>query len=136
MWNLRRSQNILKSSTIIIVKQTQDPRHLQRIARMRAMFARSFSDASWEDSPELAEISKHLPQIDAHIAAGAPQWPLHQINKVDLAILRISVFELMQRVTPPKVVIDEAIEIAKEYGAERSAQFVNGVLATVLKNFT
>lgn len=95
------------------------------------MFAASFQPTASVKLP--AELASHLNEIDALIAKAAPEWPISQISKVDLAILRVGVLELLQRQTPFKVVIDEAIEIAKEYGAEKSAQFVNGALAAVVK---
>ena len=67
------------------------------------------------------------------IKKAAPTWPIEKLNKIDLAILRLAVFELENQQTPPKVVIDEAIELAKEFGAESSASFVNGVLGTIYK---
>jgi N utilization substance protein B len=56
------------------------------------------------------------------------------LNKIDLAILRLAVFELIiENSQPPKVIIDEAVELAKEFGSESSSKFVNGVLGTILK---
>lgn len=78
-----------------------------------------------------------LPQIDQEIQACAPEWPISQINRVDLAVLRLGVWELMEGENPYKVVIDEAVELAKEYGSENSPKFINGVLGAVyerLKN--
>lgn len=64
----------------------------------------------------------------------APKWPIEKINRIDLAILRLAVWELFyKRKTPPKVAIDEAIELAKEFGAENSPSFINGVLGTIFK---
>ena len=79
----------------------------------------------------IQKLRKQITKINQIIQKAAPEWPLEGMNKVDLAILRISVYELLQKETPHRVVIDEAIEIAKEYGAENSAKFVNGVLAAV-----
>ena len=78
-------------------------------------------------------VLHHLEAIDAVIGAAAPQWPLAQVAGVDKAVLRVAVFELLfaQRV-PPKVAINEAIDIAKTYGGEGSGRFVNGVLGHVL----
>ncbi len=70
-------------------------------------------------------------RIDDMIAAAAPQWPLEQVAPVDKAVLRVAVHELLAGKTPPKVAINEAIEIAKEYGGEGSGRFVNGVLGHV-----
>jgi len=65
----------------------------------------------------------------------APEWPLEQINKIDLAILRLAIWELtIKQKEPPKVIIDEAIELGKTYGSEKSSSFINGVLGTVFKN--
>lgn len=72
--------------------------------------------------------------LDSIITAAAPEWPLSNINRIDLAILRVSAEEIMTSDTPPKVVIDEAVEIAKTFGAESSPSFINGVLGTILKN--
>ncbi|MGC4030518.1 MAG: transcription antitermination factor NusB [Tepidisphaeraceae bacterium] len=72
-------------------------------------------------------------QADAWIARLAPGRPLKQQPSVDLNILRLAMWELTSRDTPPKVVIDEAIEIAKDYSTENSPGFVNGVLDSVLK---
>ena len=58
-------------------------------------------------------------------------WPIEKINRIDLAILHLSIYELLNEKTPPKVVIDEAVELAKEFGSEASGSFVNGVLGTV-----
>ncbi|MBU1970575.1 transcription antitermination factor NusB, partial [Patescibacteria group bacterium] len=70
-------------------------------------------------------------KIDELIRESAPEWPLERITKIDLAILRISVYELLNGLVGPSVAIDEAVELAKEFGGESSAKFVNGVLGTV-----
>ena len=78
-------------------------------------------------------VLQHLEAIDAVIGAAAPQWPLAQVAGVDKAVLRVAVFELLfGRRVPPKVAINEAIDIAKTYGGEGSGRFVNGVLGHVL----
>ena len=98
---------------------------------MQDLFAYDFSHMPAEGEEKDSVIVANLPELDALIVNAAPTWPIGQINKVDLAILRISVYELLHSDTPPKVVIDEAIELAKEYGAEHSPKFVNGVLAHI-----
>ena len=70
------------------------------------------------------------------IQKAAPAWPIDKLNRIDLAILRLAVFELTRSDTPPKVVIDEAVELAKEFGSEASASFVNGVLGTIYKELS
>jgi N utilization substance protein B len=73
-------------------------------------------------------------QLDGIIGQCAPEWPVDQIAKVDANILRIAIFELLHRSdTPLKVAIDEAVELAKEFGSDASSKFVNGVLGTVVK---
>ncbi len=116
-----------------------DDRHVRRIQLMQALFASTFSAESLElalakHSPEseLGMILNSLDELDAIITQAAPERPLKDINKVDLAILRLSMFESKHKKTPKKVLIDEAIELAKEFGAEHSSKFINGVLAKLL----
>jgi N utilization substance protein B len=96
------------------------------------MFAHSFTTPS--DDKILTTLLSHLDAIDNAISAAAPEWPLGNINRIDLAILRVATDELLYSDTPPKVAIDEAVEIAKKFGAENSASFINGVLGTILKS--
>ncbi len=71
--------------------------------------------------------------IDQRIARLAPQWPPRRQPGVDRSILRLAVWEMTNTPTPPKVVIDEAIEMAKAFSTEQSAAFVNGVLDAIHK---
>lgn len=74
-------------------------------------------------------VVENLEAIDAQIVAQADNWRLDRMAAVDRNVLRLALFELLfQRDTPPIVVIDEAVEIAKRFGSEKSGQFVNGVL--------
>ena len=76
----------------------------------------------------------HQEQIDEIIKQSAPEWPLSQINRVDLSVMRLAIYELLYKQDVPiKVVLDEAVEIAKRYGGQSSSSFVNGALATALK---
>jgi transcription antitermination protein NusB len=70
---------------------------------------------------------------DRWVGKLAPQWPPNRQPAVDRAILRLAVWEMINTATPPKVVLDEAIELAKSYSTELSARFVNGVLDAVLR---
>lgn len=82
-------------------------------------------------------VVEHMPEIDSRIRTLAPEWPLEQVAIVDRNILRIGLFELLHadpNEVPPKVAINEAIELAKNYGGQNSSRFVNGVLGTVYKN--
>jgi len=74
-------------------------------------------------------------ELDAIIQPVAPDWPLSQIARIDRSILRMGVYELyFSKKVPQKVVINEAVELAKSFGADNSSKFVNGVLGTVLKH--
>ena len=101
------------------------------------MFAWGFS-AKGADCTDLAfDVTKNIAKIDQVIVDCAPEWPLEQINRLDLAVLRLAIFELViAEKEPPKVIIDEAVELAKEFGGESSPSFVNGVLGTTLKKWT
>lgn len=82
-------------------------------------------------------IPGHLEEIDQVITVSAPEWPIPQIAQVDLAIMRLAIFELLfDNEVPPKAVINEAVELAKAFGGENSSKFVNGVLGTVFRNST
>jgi N utilization substance protein B len=111
------------------MKTKADPRHQKRIDTMKTLFGLSFRRDS--NLSSLSGISD-LTDIDARIHAAAPEWPISQINRIDLAILRLAVQELKEKTTPYKVVIDEAVEIAKEYGSDNSAKFINGVLGSIV----
>jgi N utilization substance protein B len=93
------------------------------------------------DDPEVRQLGMDLARgaweqrgtIDPWIERLAPQWPLRRQPAVDRNLLRLAIHELTGTPTPPKVVIDEAIELAKQYSTEQSAAFVNGVLDSVLR---
>jgi N utilization substance protein B len=93
------------------------------------------------DEPEFAwriakGVIEHLSDIDAIIVKTAPEWPLDQISAIDRNVLRIGLYELLyadKEEVPSKVAINEAIELAKNYGGLNSGKFVNGVLGTVYK---
>ena len=75
-------------------------------------------------------------EIDKIIEKAAPQWPIDQIAMVDRAVLRLGIYELLfgnREEVPPKVAINEAIELAKTFGGDASGKFVNGVLGTIYR---
>ena len=114
------------------MKTPSDPRHKLRETKLKSLYA--YSVSSKQKLSNISKIVSHLPAIDDHIGHAAPEWPVLQINKIDLAILRLSVYELLfDSSIPYKVTIDEAVELAKTYGSESSPAFVNGVLGTILK---
>jgi len=79
-------------------------------------------------------LSHHRAEVDATLQAAAEHWPLDRLAATDRAVLRAAIAELMARPgTPARVVIDEAIEIARRYGSEESGRFVNGVLDRVAR---
>ncbi len=119
------------------MKTATDPRHQKRIKLIKALYSLSYRPKQSAANPTLDKIIKNLNLIDNIISKSAPEWPIKQINRIDLAILRLAVYELMvAKKEPPKVILDEAIELGKNYGAEKSASFINGVLGTILKNET
>lgn len=115
------------------MKTAADPRHLNRIQAFKQIFSRSFLDQTVDN--ELAQnCLSHQDEIDEIIKKCAPEWPLSQINRVDLSVLRLAIYELLYKTdVPTKVILDEAVEIAKRYGGQNSSSFVNGALATALK---
>lgn len=97
-------------------------------------FAPDFSDQGFSESI-IRGIMEHRDAIDATIVKYAPEWPLEQITIVDRNVLRIGVFELtFSPDVPPKVAINEAIEVAKGFGGESSGKFVNGVLGAIFRD--
>jgi N utilization substance protein B len=143
------------------MKKTFDSRHEARKVALQTLFEWSFNSTDVQDiasriinleldSDEnpiqqteidkdliyfiVGGVTENLDAIDKIIESSAPEWPLEQIAKVDLEILRIAIFELyIARSVPPKVAIDEAVELGKQFGGENSSKFINGVLGTVVK---
>jgi N utilization substance protein B len=134
------------------MKSKSDPRHNARKLALASIFCWLFSDSDDEeclllsrdlldtsdyDKSVIDEIVKgvkdHRKEIDNLIKTNAPDWPLDKISKVDLVILRISIFEIVfSKSVPDKVAIDEAVELAKEFGNDTSSKFINGVLGSVV----
>lgn len=104
------------------------------LARNLKEFAPDFDDSGFATAI-LDGVVKHKPEIDEVIVKYAPQWPLEQITVVDRNILRMGVFELKYAPDiPPKVAINEAIELAKSFGGDASGRFVNGVLGAIFRD--
>ncbi|KKU56094.1 transcription antitermination factor NusB [Candidatus Amesbacteria bacterium RIFCSPLOWO2_02_FULL_48_11] len=115
------------------MKTATDPRHRRRAKLVQHLFASSF-----HRQPNLLVryIWQKLPLIDPIIAGAAPEWPLSKLNPVDLAILRLAVYELtIDKSAPFKVIIDEAVELAKEFGGEASPGFINGALGNIVSTY-
>ncbi len=81
-----------------------------------------------------AGTAANLPSLDAKIAEHAEHWRLERMPRVDRCILRLAVFEMRDIGTPPPVVIDEALELARRYAGEESIPFLNGVLDAIRKS--
>jgi len=137
------------------MKREKDPRHLAREIALQTLFSEDFyknptlnieafslDDLTTIDEIEefdrdlclklLKGVKEQKGEIDQLIIEFAPQWPISQMKLVDLQILRIAIFEgFLTDTTPPKVAIDEAIEIAKIFGGDSSDKFVNGVLGAI-----
>jgi N utilization substance protein B len=112
-----------------------DPRHELRIKIIQQLFALSFLKSKDQliDS-KTKQVIKNITKINLLIKKYAPKYPLDKIAKVDLAILQLAVFELMiEKKQPAKVIIDEAVELAKELGSDKAFGFVNAVLGKVYK---
>lgn len=115
--------------------QTQeDPRHAKRMKVVQELFAASFDETQTLDQ-ETQEIWNKKDEIDPIIEKTAPDWPLDKLNKIDLAILRLAIWELVfDKKEPVRVIIDEAVELGKGMGSENSPSFINGVLGTIVKD--
>ena len=130
-----------------------DPRHNARRIALATLFSWSFLSQQLSQltrtaitalEPEnydkelthflIRGVVENRNYLDQVITKTAPEWPLNQIAKIDIGILRIAIFELLlAQNVPPKVAIDEAVELAKEFGSDSSSKFVNGVLGTVVE---
>jgi N utilization substance protein B len=80
----------------------------------------------------ISGVTKNSKTIDREIETCAPEWPIEQISHVDKSILEIAIYELVYtKDIPPKVAINEAVELAKQFGSSNSSKFINGVLGSV-----
>lgn len=113
------------------MKTASDPRHRRRARLVQQLYA---SQLQKQPDPAISDIWVCLDQIDPLISEAAPEWPLEKLNPIDLAILRLAVYELVvDKQAPYKVIIDEAIELAKEFGSATSPGFINGALGKILR---
>lgn len=114
------------------MKTALDPRHTNRQKAVQELFAWAFRKQDVVN-PLAEKVTQNLSVIDQVISESAPELPLNRLNPVDLAVLRVSVYELVvAHNEPPKAVIDEAVELAKEFCGESSPAFINGALGKVL----
>jgi len=133
-------------------------RHLSRSVAMQSLYEWDFKDKKLDQLKEIVNrvikefapglekvdfiwqiidgVIKNLSKLDKIIEKSAPEWPIDQITIVDRNVLRIGLYELLfgkRNEVPPKVAINEAIELAKTFGGESSGKFINGVLGTVYR---
>ena len=133
-------------------------RHLSRSIAMQSLYEWDFYGKKPKDLEKIVEknirefgpgledknfvkqlidgVVSHISDLDKIIEKAAPEWPIDQITIIDRNILRIGLYELLygnKEEVPPKVAINEAIELAKSFGGESSGKFINGVLGTVFK---
>lgn len=113
------------------MKTPLDPRHKKRQKLVEELFKIEFHKQ--RISSDTKAIMSQKDFIDENIKKAATEFPIEKINKTDLAILRLALYELLiEKKQPPKVIIDEAIELAKEYGGETSPSFINGALGKII----
>lgn len=125
------------------MKTSSDPRHKKRQKIVKQLFAASFRPDKNLSDRTARMVYKKRGSLDKLISKAAPEWKIGKINRVDLAILRMAVWELTSNEkkdrlpvkTPIKVVVDEAVELAKQYGADGSPGFVNGALGAIIKKY-
>lgn len=115
-------------------------RHQSRIKIIQNLFSwqffKNFNNLPYIKEKKTKKIIEKTDKIDLLIKKYAPRYPLEKISKVDLAILRWAVYELIfDKKLPYKVVIDEAVELAKELSSENAYSFVNGVLGSLIKDY-
>lgn len=128
-------------------------RHLSRAIAMQTLYEWDFRGQAdpgtiakrnidaYEDDADPAYVDrivdgvvKNVTEIDQQITKVAPEWPIDQIASIDKAILRVAIFELLYDTdVPPKVVINEAVELGKTFGSDSTSRFVNGVLGTIYR---
>ncbi|HYM64977.1 MAG TPA: transcription antitermination protein NusB [Candidatus Sulfotelmatobacter sp.] len=115
------------------MKNPLDPRHAKRQKTVENLFKYQFHKQNITDYAR--KIIEKRDFLDQKIKLSAPEFPIEKINKTDLAILRLAVYEItIEKKQPEKVIIDEAIELAKEYGGEGSPAFIKGGLGKLIKN--
>ncbi|HEQ65347.1 MAG TPA: transcription antitermination factor NusB [bacterium] len=144
------------------MKKVHDPRHKSRAIALLKIFEEKFAEDKsiknripfkYENLAEIVDETKNKydkqlldkilegvreekPTVRKLIEKHAPKWPIDKIQKIDLAILEIAIFEgFIGKITPPKVAIDEGIELAKEFSGEQSAKFINGVLGGIFESY-
>ncbi len=105
----------------------------EMVEHVREEFAPGFDDSGYVEK-QVEGIISHLGEVDEALTKFAPEWPLSEMTNTDRSVLRVGAYELMfDEGIPSKVAINEAIELAKNYGGEASGKFVNGVLGAIFR---
>lgn len=136
MANRHLSRSIVMQSLFEWDFRGKDPAKLDAIVERNTQeFGPGIEDATFVKEL-VAHVIEKMPEIDDIIVRCAPEWPLEQITPVDRNVLRVGIYELLfanREEVPPKVAINEAIELAKTFGGESSGKFINGVLGTIYR---
>ncbi len=112
------------------MKTPHDPRHRKRQLIVQELFSLEFHPQKISETAKT--IFEQKETIDQEIAKAAPEFPVTKINRIDLAILRLAVYEmLIEKKAPKNVIIDEAVELAKEFAGDTSPAFINGALGNI-----
>ena len=118
--------------------QSEDPKvNLEEIInRNMSRYDDTIGDRQFVEDLLYGVVEKQV-ELDDKLQPMAPEWPISQIARIDRNVLRIGLFELlhMRETVPPKVAINEAVELAKAFGSDNSSKFINGVLGTAFKLF-
>lgn len=135
-------------------------RHLGRIVALQTLYEQDFRSEAGDSTFDVSEVlnrnvsryretiddvafieklvsgvTKHQNELDKVLQPLAPEWPIEQIARMDRVVLRIGAYELLHATdVPPKVVINEAVELAKAFGGDNSSKFINGVLGSLLRS--
>jgi len=113
-----------------------DPRHKIRQKIVQQLYSETFVKQSLLDK-KTVEIINNFRVINEHIRKYAPKFPIDKIAKVDLAILQLSIYELlMEKKEPSKAIINEAVELAREMGSDKAYGFVNAVLGKIYEEMS
>lgn len=110
-----------------------DPRHFKRVKIVQEVYSFFFNPTEIKHK-KTQEVIDNEVKIDSLIVKAAPKYSIDKISKVDVAILRVAIYELIfEKKEPVKVIINEAVEIAKEMSGEKSPGFINAVLGKVIE---
>ncbi len=102
------------------------------VAKNIEPYSKALGDTEFVYSLSKGVVS-NMKKLDEELRPLAPEWPIDTIAAIDRNVLRIGLFELESRAVPPKVAINEAVELAKAFGSDNSSKFINGVLGTAFK---